>query len=279
MKRDISKKMISKAAGMFIAMSCMPAFAQDFDAPGTHTFGLDEKSNPAVDGDWVRTAGGVADLLYGRDFLLGAETRQVNFTSSRLGYIPFAVGPALFSCPDGSCTTAVRYSKSSCTTSSQTHGVSGDTGLIQIPGLVFSFSTTYSQRACSSKESSASKTVTSVASGYKTVPVMAMGYYGATTYYKSSKIFWSPKIRNMSATDSVKWGKVYKVCVSLGAKGIRNWEQARDLVKTFGFCNIASSTVRGRVYGPQPREVIATFPTILKSQSRAVGVWYGTSKW
>ena len=281
MERQINKKMIARAVAICIAMGSMPAFAQSFDPPGSHTWALDKASNAGVTTDGGRVVGGVTSLLYGRDFLIGGKG-SVSWTTTKLGYIPIAVGPPIYSCSGGSCAVSVSYSTSSCTTQQTTYGVTSSSDLVGITNLTFSYQSVYTHKACSADSATATKTVTSVPSGSKALAILAKGYRNGTSTHQHARIYWSPAIKSSTNDqNSTLWTNVYNACKALGwSAPTTHWSSARDVVKQTGFCYLGTTkTLKGRVTGAHPYERIATFPTIPETSTRAVGTWYSASTW
>ena len=281
MERQINKKMIARAVGMCIAMGCLPAFAQNFDPPGSHTWSLVKSSNSGVTTDGGRVVGGQTDLLYGRDFLVGGKG-SISWTATKAGYIPIAVGAPIYSCSGGSCAISVSYSTSNCTTQQTTYGLTSSTDLASVANITLSYQSVYTHKACSSDSSTATKTVTSVPSGSKALAVLATGYKSGTSTHASNKIFWSPAIKSSTNDqNSTLWTKVHAACVALGwSAPTTHWSSARDVIKKTGFCYLGTSrSLTGKANGAHPFERIATFPTIPQASTRTVGTWYSATSW
>lgn len=285
MNGPMNKKMIARAVAICIAMGSMPAFAQSFDPPGSHTWRLKKASNAGVTTDNGRVVGGVTDLLYGRDFLIGGKG-SISWTSTKLGYIPLAVGDYVYSCPSGTttCTAGVSYSNSSCHTQQTTYGITGSADVVGIVNLTITQQTVYTHRQCSSSGSYASINVSasSISGTTKAVALIATGYKNGTSTHTSNKIFWSPSIKASSNDQNITlWTKVYNVCKALGwSAPTTHWSSARDVVKQTGFCYLGTSkSLQGTVEGAHPSERIASYPILAETATRVVGTYYATSAW
>lgn len=284
MERNVVNKTISKAVAACIALGCLPAYAQNFDPPGNHTWVLNSASNSGVANVAnPRYAKGVPDLIYGRDFLIGGKGTNT-FTSAKEGYIPLAVGPSQSStaCSTGSCTATVSYNTSSCTTQQTSYGITASTDIPVVGSLTFSRQTEYTYKTCSADSSSASTTIAAgtIPSGYKLYPIVAVGYKHATAAYSGSKIYLSPAIKSTANdSNSVLWTKVRDMCLAFGWSPPNTaWTTARDIVQQTGFCYLGTTkSLGGWAYGPQPFERVATYPKVLNTATRTVGTWYAST--
>lgn len=285
MERTIATTIISRTVAACIALGCLPAYAQNFNPPGDHTWVLNKANSGVANETSPRSATGVPDLLFGRDFLIGGKgTTTFASPSVKVGYIPLAVGPSQSSsaCSTGSCTATVSYTTSSCTTQQTSYGITAATDIPVIGSLTFSKQTEYTYKACSGDNSSASTTIAkgTIPSGQKLYPIVAVGYKKATAYHSGARVYLSPAIKSSANDDnSVLWTKVRDMCLAFGWSPPNTaWTTARDIVKQTGFCYLGTSkTLGGWAYGPQPFERVATYPKVLDSATRTVGTWYASS--
>ncbi len=285
MEPKVVNKTIVRALAACITLGCLPAYAQNFNPPGDHTWVLNKANSGVASVDNPRYAKGVPDLLYGRDFLIGGKgTNTFASPSVKVGYIPLAVGPSQSSsaCSTGSCTATVSYTTSSCTTQQTSYGITAATDIPVIGSLTFSKQTEYTYKACSGDNSSASTTIAkgTIPSGQKLYPIVAVGYKKATAAYSGNKIYISPAIKSTANdNDSVLWTKVRDMCTAFGWSPPNTaWTTARDIVQKTGFCYLGTSkSLGGWAYGPQPFERVATYPKVSDSASRTVGTWYASS--
>lgn len=284
MERKIVKKISIRAVTACIALGCLPAYAQNFDPPGTHTWTLDKASNAGVANvTSPRYITGVPGLLYGRDFLIGGKPTNT-FTSTKLGYIPIAVGASVSStaCSVGTCSASVSYGTNNCTTQQTTYGLTATTDIPSITSLTLSYQTQYTYKSCSKDSSTATTTIAKggIPSGQKVYPILALGYKNATAAHSGNKIFFSPAIKSSTNDqNSTLWTQVHTMCKALGwSAPTTHWSSARDVVKQTGFCYLGTTrSLKGTAVGPQPFERVATFPKVAESATRNVGTWYAAS--
>jgi hypothetical protein len=195
MNRNMNRKLISSAATTLLVLTALPVVAQDFDAPGSHTWVLDKNSNTAVNPNNTRQIKGITSLTYGEDFLIGGKgTINSGSSYAKQGFVPIAVGSAIYGCSTSRCTVSVTYTKSSCTTDETTYAITSSSDIYAINSLNISVTSVYEQKLCSASENTAAQIVQNgdIASGYKVVPLLAVGYKNLIINYNGNKIYWSP---------------------------------------------------------------------------------------
>ncbi|MES2671535.1 MAG: hypothetical protein V4673_14115 [Pseudomonadota bacterium] len=141
MKLQVNNKILAKAVAICIAMGSLPAFAQDFDPPGSHTWSLDKGVNAGVDTSGGRQTvlnGTVSNYLYGRDWLIGVKPtivwqKDANGNVIKEGYIPLSVSAASYGtgCTVSSpCRTETSVTASSCVIKQTSWGLTSATDFL-----------------------------------------------------------------------------------------------------------------------------------------------------
>jgi hypothetical protein len=292
MNHKTISNILSKAVAVCIGLGCLPAYAQNFDAPGNHTFYLDFTSNsgvkqPTLNDLLPKTVKGVPDLLYGRDFLIGNPSKPEFSTTSpnKVGYIPLAVSGSVSNCGSGSCTASAAFNTGSCTTEQSTFGITATIDIPLVSGISIGKSTNYSYQACASTSSSASTTFKSgqLPAGTKGYAIEAIGYSNAAVKSTSRKVYWSPSIRSdANYSNQTLWTKVFTACSNLGwsYQSGANWTTIRAQVRQTGYCYLASNKViKGFTIGAQPFERVSVFPIVPQTATRVVGEFYPSSNY
>jgi hypothetical protein len=294
MELQVNNKILAKAVAICIAMGSLPAFAQDFDPPGSHTWSLDKGVNPGVHTSGGRQTvlnGTVSNYLYGEDWLIGAKPtivwhKDANGNVIKEGFIPLAVSAASYGtgCTVSSpCSTQTSVTTSSCVIKQTTWGLTSSTDFFAVNLISLSYSSLNETRQCSGNNQTASKTVTRYLNGSKQYSVIGTGYKLASATSQSDLVYWSRTVRAIGNTDQAGWEKVADVCVALGwvkPAGGRTWEAIRDTVKGNGFCRLSNGRrVKGRAIGPQPFERIQAHPIVSSGTVINIGGYYSNKNW
>jgi hypothetical protein len=287
MKSTTIKQAARITAAIGLILGAFSAHAVTWDPPGSHTYWLDY-ANPTVPQniDKPRYFNAAPSLLFGRDFIFGGKG-AVSWQYNKQGYMPIAVSPALYAsaCNSGSCAVTVDYGTDDCTTQQTTYGVSFDSGdLPVINFLSFSRQSSIETKSCSSRNSSASQSISksTLTSGKKAYAVLGMGYRKGTMIQYSTKVYFNPTITAAAATNSTVWTPVYNLCKALGWKGNNNNGQGTQLelagvVRYSGYCVV--NQTKAYTNGPHPYELIATYPVISDTTNIVAGRYVSGSNW
>lgn len=294
MERRVNNKMLVRAVAMCIALGSLPAFAQDFDPPGSHTWSLDKSVNAGVytsGGRQTVLNGTVSSYLYGRDWLIGVKPtiawqKDANGNEIKEGWVPIAVSAASYGsgCTvSAPCYTATSVTTSTCVIKQTSWGLTTSTDFFGINAMTLSYSSLNETRQCSGSDQEAKKAVTKYLDGSKQYSLIGVGYKLAHATSQSNYVYWSKNVRAIGNTDQAGWEKVADVCVALGwvkPAGYQTWVAIRDTVKNNGYCRLSNGrTVKGRAIGPQPRERMQAHPIVSSSTVINVGGYYSNKQW